>query len=216
MIIENFCVILFYNLKLGGKKTQMNINTVFTPAIENNTDTSGSTEVESVIDITLLLILFWVTINIIVPWLVRFFVPKRLFNENAWLFKERDYEGAFYRKIKVYKWKDKLPDAEKLIHFQRSCLPCDIDEAYVSRFITECCIAELGHLTVGIVGFSSLFFTLLLPQGLRFKAGIIFFILSVLDFFAQTLFIIIQRYNRPRLIKLKKLYYKSGCAVRKI
>ena len=194
---------------------RINIGTAFTPAIENNADTAKSTEIESVIDITLIVVLFWVTINVIVPWLVRFLVPKRLFNENVWLFRERDFEGAFYRRIKVSKWKDKLPDAEKLIHFQRSCLPCNMDEAYISRFITECCIAELGHLTVGIVGFSSLFLSLLLPQGFRAKACIALFILSVLDFFVQTLFIIIQRYNRPRLIKLKRLY-SSGYAVKKI
>lgn len=191
----------------------INIGTAFTPNIENTSDTSNSTELESVIDITLLLLLFWITINIIVPWLVRFLVPKRFFNENVWLFRERETEIAFYRKIKVNKWKDKLPDAEKLIHFQRSSLPCNMDESYINRFITECCIAELGHLTVGIVGFSSLFLPLLLPYDLQIKAFIVFFILSVIDLFVQTLFIIIQRYNRPRLIKLKKLY-KSGYAIK--
>ena len=112
----------------------MNISIAFTPAIENTTDNSDSTEIKTVINITLILVLFFVAINVILPWLVRFFVPKRLFNENAWLFKERKSECAFYRKIKVSKWKDKLPDAEKLIHFQRSCLPCSIDENYINRF----------------------------------------------------------------------------------
>lgn len=191
----------------------INIGTAFTPTIENTADTSNSTELESVIDITLLLVLFWIIINVIVPWLVRFLVPKRFFNENVWLFRERETEIAFYRKIKVNKWKGKLPDAEKLIHFQRSSLPCNMDEAYINRFITECCIAELGHLTVGIVGFSSLFLSLLLPYELQIKAFIVFFILSVIDLFVQILFIIIQRYNRPRLIKLKKLY-KSGYAIK--
>lgn len=182
------------------------IDTTFTPAIENTADTSNNTDLEYTIDIILLLVIFWVTINVIVPWLVRFLVPKRLFNENIWLFRERGFESSFYRRIKVNKWKYKLPDAEKLIHFQRSCLPYKIDEAYINRFITECCIAELGHLAVGILGFSSLVFPLLFPQGLRLKAGIVFFIVTVIDLFAQTLFIIIQRYNRPRLIRLRKLY----------
>ncbi|MCI6006883.1 MAG: hypothetical protein MRZ25_01300 [Ruminococcus sp.] len=159
-----------------------------------------------VLYITLLLALFWLSINIIVPWLVRFLVPKKFFNEDALLFKERKFESALYRKLKVVKWKDKLPDAGKLIHFQRDTLPQDIDQNYINRFITECCIAELGHLTVGILGFASLFFVLLIPGSNTAEPLMIFLILSIMDFIIQMLFIIIQRYNRPRLIKLRRLY----------
>ena len=161
--------------------------------------------IKYVIETVLLLLFFLITINIIIPWLVRFLVPKRLFDENIWLFKERSFESSFYRKIKVNKWKGKLPDAEKLIRFQRSYLPQNIDKAYINRFITECCIAELGHLAVGISGFFSLLFPVFFPQNLQLRVGIIFFVMSVIDLFAQSLFIIIQRYNRPRLIRLKKL-----------
>lgn len=161
--------------------------------------------IKYVIETVLLLLFFLITINIIIPWLVRFLVPKRLFDENIWLFKERSFESSFYRKIKVNKWKGKLPDAERLIRFQRSYLPQNIDKAYINRFITECCIAELGHLAVGISGFFSLLFPVFFPQNLQLRVGIIFFVMSVIDLFAQSLFIIIQRYNRPRLIRLKKL-----------
>ena len=161
--------------------------------------------IKHVIETVLLLLFFLITINIIIPWLVRFLVPKRLFDENIWLFKERSFESSFYRKIKVNKWKGKLPDAERLIRFQRSYLPQNIDKAYINRFITECCIAELGHLAVGISGFFSLLFPVFFPQNLQLRVGIIFFVMSVIDLFAQSLFIIIQRYNRPRLIRLKKL-----------
>lgn len=161
--------------------------------------------IKYVIETVLLLLFFLITINIIIPWLVRFLVPKRLFDENIWLFKERSFESSFYRKIKVNKWKGKLPDAERLIRFQRSYLPQNIDKSYINRFITECCIAELGHLAVGISGFFSLLFPVFFPQNLQLRVGIIFFVMSVIDLFAQSLFIIIQRYNRPRLIRLKKL-----------
>jgi len=159
-----------------------------------------------VLYITLLLAIFWLVINITVPWLVRFLVPKKYFNENARLFKERRFESSFYRKIKVVKWKDKLPDAGKLIHFQRDSLPEDIDQDYINRFITECCIAELGHLSVGILGFSSLFFVFLIRVQSRLEHLGVFLILAIMDLLIQMLFIIVQRYNRPRLIKLRRLY----------
>lgn len=159
-----------------------------------------------VLSVTLVLALFWLSVNIIVPWLVRFLVPKRFFNENALLFKERSFESTLYRKLKVVRWKDKLPDAGKLIHFQRDTLPQDINRDYINRFITECCIAELGHLTVGILGFASLFFVFLFPDSNTTELFMIFLILSIMDFIIQMLFVIIQRYNRPRLIKLRKLY----------
>ncbi len=164
---------------------------------------------EFVLYITGILAVFWLSINIAVPWLVRFLVPKKYFNENRWLFKERKFESSFYRKIKVSKWKDKLPDAGKLIHFQRDSLPEDMDEAYINRFITECCIAELGHLSVGILGFTSLFFVFLIPGNTQIEHLEVFLILAILDLFVQMLFIIIQRYNRPRLIKLRKLYSRG-------
>lgn len=164
---------------------------------------------EFVLYITGILAVFWFSINFVVPWLVRFLVPKKFFSEDRWLFKERKFESSFYRKIKVSKWKDKLPDAGKLIHFQRDSLPEDMDEAYINRFITECCIAELGHLSVGILGFTSLFLVYLIPGNTQFEHLEVFFVLSVLDLLIQLLFVIIQRYNRPRLIKLRKLYSRG-------
>ncbi|MEE0060746.1 MAG: hypothetical protein UE295_07960 [Acutalibacteraceae bacterium] len=183
----------------------LTINTAINTSLKDNT-TSYYNANDCFIAICLLLIVFLISINVILPWLIRFIVPKRLFNENMWLFKERKFEGRFYRKIKINKWKNKLPDAEKLIHFQRSCLPYNIDKSYINRFITECCIAELGHLSVGIAGFSSVFLALAFPYEIRFIAILIFLFFSILDLFTQALFIIIQRYNRPRLIKLRKLY----------
>lgn len=180
--------------------------TAFITIIKNAFNIYDVSSIKYTVETILLLLFFLITINVIVPWLVRFLVPKRLFNENIWIFKEKDFECSFYRKIKVSKWKSKLPDAERLIHFQRSSLPRNIDEAYINRFITECCIAELGHLAVGISGFFSLLFPIFFPENLQLRVGVIFFVMSVIDLFAQSLFIIIQRYNRPRLIRLKKLY----------
>lgn len=186
--------------------SQIKLDIAFIAIIKNTADIYDTSSIKYAIETILLLIFFLSTINIIIPWLVRFLVPKRLFDENIWIFKERGFESSFYRKIKVSKWKSKLPDAEKLIHFQRSSLPRNIDEAYINRFISECCIAELGHLAVGISGFSSLIFPVFFPKSLQLMVGIIFFVISTIDLFAQLLFIIIQRYNRPRLIRLKKLY----------
>lgn len=184
-------------------------DTAYIYITENVAHTLNITNTKYIVEIILLLLFFLITINVIIPWLVRFLVPKRLFDENIWIFKERSFESSFYRRIKVSKWKGKLPDAERLIHFQRSCLPRNIDEAYINRFITECCIAELGHLAVGISGFFSLLFPIFFPENLQLSVGVIFFVMSVIDLLAQSLFIIIQRYNRPRLIRIKKLY-KNG------
>ncbi len=185
--------------------SQIKLEIALTTIIKNIVNISNTTSIKYDIEITLSILFFLITINVIIPWLVRFLMPKKFFSENIWLFKEREFESSFYRRIKVNKWKGKLPDAEKLIHFQRSSLPKNIDEAYINRFITECCIAELGHLAVGILGFFSTLFPIFFPQSLRIKAGVIFFIMSAINLFAQSLFIIIQRYNRPRLIRLKKL-----------
>lgn len=155
---------------------------------------------------TSLNIFFWTVLNFGVAYAIRL-LPSRFFSENQKIYQEHPFEKNFYKSINVSKWKHKLPDAGKLIRFYRNKLPKEIDLSYLNRFIKECCIAEIGHLLIGLLGYLSLLFVFLLPAESLLWNLILFALIATINLIIQLLFVIIQRYNRPRLILLRNHYH---------
>lgn len=103
-------------------------------------------------------------------------------------------DGKLYRRIKVHKWKDKLPDMSKIspkMVKKRINFHAFSAEA-IEKVITETCVAEMIHNAL-----------ILFAPGLYIiwpdPVGAIFAVLYALS---NIPFIIIQRYNRPILMKL--------------
>ncbi len=122
--------------------------------------------------------------------------PKRWVFENKFPFRsfKLENDGAIYNKIGIAGWKTKLPDMSMLLG---SVFPRFIPKKRVESsekvpvLIKETCIAEATHFIAGVLGFGCVF----IWRGLGGK------ILSFLYFIGNLPFIIIQRYNRPRLKK---------------
>ncbi|PRR83794.1 hypothetical protein [Clostridium vincentii] len=146
-------------------------------------------------------VVFWIILNFGIAFLMRLF-PRSWFNAELDLYKEHYFEKKLYKKLNVSKWKDKLPEAGGIVGFSKKSLSKRLDISYVDRFIDESCIAEVGHILIGIVGYTSLLFTFLLPNSMNYIY--IFIIFATIDFIIQMMFVVIQRYNRPRLINLRK------------
>ncbi len=122
------------------------------------------------------------------------------FHVNSW---ERG--GAFYERLHIRKWKDKLPDMsrimpkmlpKRLMHVRLSA------GSRVERLIQETCVAEAVHLALMVMGAGCL---LIWPE----PGGLL---VSLLWAAGNLPFVAIQRYNRPRL---KKLAQRAVAAVRK-
>ena len=100
--------------------------------------------------------------------------------------------GKLYRKLRVKKWKDRVPDASKrhkdMYEKKVSTRP---DKENLRRLIQETCVAEIVHYQLIVLSLP----VLKLWPGV---GGVIVFCLCVLG---NLVFSIIQRYNRPRLIK---------------
>lgn len=125
----------------------------------------------------------------------RFFMSGHTLNN---LFKERDIEadGKIWKeKLNVHKWKDKLPDGASLFHagYKKKKLQ-SYDLSTIETFIKETKRAELTHWLLMV---PAPFFFLWNPVW----AGWIMIIYAVL---VNVPFIIIQRYNRIRLNRIKK------------
>lgn len=124
-------------------------------------------------------------------------LPVSLFHERMWLYRIRSWErnGSFYAKFfRIDLWKDRLPDGASWFSqgFAKKGL-AQQDSNYLDRFVKETCRGELAHWFVIIV--APLFF-LFNP----WYAGIIMIFYA---FLANLPCIMVQRYNRPRLIRIR-------------
>jgi glycosyl-4,4'-diaponeurosporenoate acyltransferase len=132
-------------------------------------------------------------------------LPLSTYNYRRWLYRERPWErgGEIYQKFfRVRRWKAKLPDIGDFFkwRFSKKHLKKP-SQSYIETFLTESCKAEFAHWMIIL---SSPVFLLLGGP----KSFAQFFLISV----ALNLpYIIIQRYNRPRLIKLLVKDSAAGC-----
>ena len=121
--------------------------------------------------------------------------PRKWLRVDCFPFKSFKFEknGTIYNKLKIMKWKTKLPDASLII---TKILPRFMpkkrldDEKKIPTLINETCIAEATHVVAAILGFGCVFVW----------DGIGGWIMSILFLLFNIPFIIMQRFNRPRLI----------------
>lgn len=142
---------------------------------------------------TMINTLFWITISLISAYGVRI-LPKK-FYYTCKLFQHKKFERKIYKTIKIKNWKTKVPELGILLGFQKRYLEKDINKEYLEKFIMESYYAELGHYLMGLLGFLIIFVNP--PEYLIFSL-----ICSVLNLFGNLPFSLIQRYNRPRLVRI--------------
>lgn len=123
-------------------------------------------------------------------------LPKSIFDYKKWLFRERAWEnnGQIYQNIfRVRVWKRFMPE---LSDFIKSIFPKktikEYNTLYLSNYLAESCRAEMTHWNIIL---SSVLFSLWNDASNSFIMAVIAVILNMP-------YIIIQRYNRPRIIKL--------------
>ena len=138
-------------------------------------------------------IIYLATISVVIYVVGRIY-PRKLIFENAFPFKSFSFEknGLIYEKIKIKKWKTKLPDASLFFNklFPRYVMKKRIKKrSSIPALIKETCIAESTHLIACILGFGCV-------KIWKKRGG---FIISLLYCVFNIPFILIQRYNRPRL-----------------
>lgn len=105
-------------------------------------------------------------------------------------------EMAVYEKLKVKQWKRRMPTYDPALFDPRLHTWEEIVQAM--------CQAELVHETIAVLSF------LPIAAGVRFGAYPVFIITSVLAAACDMAFVIMQRYNRPRLIKLMELQKRKA------
>ncbi len=124
------------------------------------------------------------------------FLPYRWFHYDKFPYQSFPFEkeGKVYLKLKINRWQKKLPDMSKIVP---KLIPpkkiVDHSKESLMVMIKETCIAELIHVVFALVGLGGLW---IWPGWGGFFFVLIYILLGHVPF------ILVQRYNRPRLVKL--------------
>lgn len=108
---------------------------------------------------------------------------------KAW-YQLKPFEAKLYDKLKVKQWKKHMPTYDPSLF--------DIKKHTFDEIAQAMCQAEIVHETIALLSFLPL---LTVPV---FGSFGVFLITSLLSACLDTMFAIMQRYNRPRIIKMIK------------
>lgn len=115
---------------------------------------------------------------------------KNNFDYKKKWFQEKSFEKKLYKKLKVKSWKDKMPTFNPFLF--------DLKYNSPEKIAGAMCQAEVVHTIIFVLSFLPILETIF------FDSFWIFFITSFLSANFEMMFIIMQRFNRPRILKMKK------------
>ena len=127
-------------------------------------------------------------------------LPRKWFHWDRFPYRTFSWEreGRVYEAMGIRRWKDRLPDMSRLMP---DMVKKKLSAADPMSLVQETCVAEFIHVVLSVLGLACLW----LWPGFGGTAVTLVYILL-----GNVPFIIIQRYNRPRLVRL----YERMCAKR--
>jgi hypothetical protein len=103
-------------------------------------------------------------------------------------FQPKGFEAGLYKKLNVKQWKDHMPTYDPASFSLR--------ENSLEQVVHNSCVSEAVHEVIILFSFIPILFTLL------WGALPVFLITSILAALFDSCFVIMQRYNRPRLLRI--------------
>lgn len=149
--------------------------------------------------------LIYFAVTGILSFIIGRILPKNIFRFDSFPFSPFAFEkdGKIYKKIHIEKWQSHVPDISRV--FKKIMPPKKIsgipDGEKFLLMIRETCISESVHFFLIFSGIGYIF----LWPGIW---GRICFYISA---FSNLVFMVIQRYNRPRLVSA----YRKRCIAKK-
>ena len=128
--------------------------------------------------------------------------PRRWIYPDKYPFKSLPFErqGRIYERLKIKRWKAKLPDASRILgKLFPWLMPVKKLEGNSAKKVAvlckETCVAEMTHTLAALTGF----FCVRIWKNSGFGV-----LISVANALWHLPFIMIQRYNRPRFLRTMK------------
>lgn len=146
------------------------------------------------------------TIDAIVAYIIHK-MPRKYFNPYSKKYKVWSFERKFYEAIGIRKWKDRIPEMGQLCDFKKDKIAEVDNNQYMFKFLEETCYAEVLHFLSAFLGFLVIFICpLKYVLCFSLPAALINFVLQILPAF-------IQRYLRPKLLKVYERNLRNSVAV---
>lgn len=136
--------------------------------------------------ITFLTFSYHFIMRLIVGAVVNLVYKKRDYN-SKW-FQPRAFEKKLYKMLKVKKWKEKVPTW--------SPESFEMKSHSLSEIAKGMCGAEIVHEVIVVLSFVPILFSI------EFGVPAVFIITSILAAAVDMVFVIVQRFNRPRIVKI--------------
>lgn len=124
-------------------------------------------------------------------------LPRGRFDAQKFPYRSADWEknGKVYEKLGIKHWKDYLPDMSKIMPDMVKKKMSAAKEQGTDVLIAETCVAECVHWALIVLSLGIFLF---------WHSGWAVVFWLVYNLFGNVPFIIIQRYNRPRLVLLEQ------------
>lgn len=122
-----------------------------------------------------------------VGWVIPKLLPREL--HHKW-FQPKAFEPRLYEKLNVKRWKDHMPTYDPASFSLR--------ENTLDQIVYNSCVSEAVHEVIIVLSFVPLLFTI------WWGTFPVFLITSILAAMLDCSFVLIQRYNRPRLVRILK------------
>ncbi len=128
--------------------------------------------------------------------IVGFLLPRHIFHGDRPPFAPFAWEknGKIYERLRIRRWKDRVPDMSRIMkNMVKKKLPAGSNSDQMILLVQETCVAELIHALLIVAGLW------LVPVWPGAGGWIVYLLYALVG---NLPFIIIQRYNRPRLVRL--------------
>lgn len=125
-------------------------------------------------------------------------LPRARFSAESFPYRTADWEngGRVYEKLGIKRWKDALPDMSRIMpDMVKKKLTGQNREQGMDVLIAETCVAECVHYWLIVLSLGIFLFW-------RGVWAVVFWL--VYNILGNVPFILIQRYNRPRLVLLEQ------------
>ncbi len=131
--------------------------------------------------------LYHFVMRLAVGFIVDYLLNNKVDYTLSW-FQEKTFEKKLYKKLKINKLKKFAPTF--------SPETFSFENADLKKIVMATCQAEIVHELIAVLSFVPLFFAIM------FGEFWVFLITSLIAALFDLFFVLVQRYNRPRLLKL--------------
>lgn len=80
-------------------------------------------------------------------------LPAKCANPEKKIFQVSAKEKKFYEKLKIRKWKDRVPEIGQFTGFRKNKVVDPKSVEYLERFLLEACYGEIGHIVSCITSY---------------------------------------------------------------